>query len=327
MTPRPPAGNCYYEGYGMGRPIPSFHGFVGQRDIVTSIQTLCRGAASKGEPLPHIRFDGPSGSGKTRLAKAIAQEMGTSCLEIYSSGQSRKVQVAEMLAQVKKADILFIDEIHSLPADCQELLYPAMDRLEVPAIDSEKHIVVEGKWMTVQPFTLIAATDQPGRLAKALRQRMVLRYTLGNYTEPELRQIAFNHAAGLNMLLTPQAATRLAQAARGIPRRARHLLDSLRTATVDLNAEITKAHVGRHLRSLGIDSDNLTPTDRRYLSALRKGAGRMSLSSIALQLGLDTETVYQETEVYLQGKGYMNIGSGGRHLTDAGRELVTERGL
>jgi Holliday junction resolvasome RuvABC ATP-dependent DNA helicase subunit len=95
----------------------------------------------------------------------------------------------------------------------------------------------------------------------------------------------------------------------------------------DLNVEITKVHVDRHLKSLGIDSDNLTPTDLRYLSILQKGGGRMSLASLALQLGLDADTVYQETETYLQRKGLMNIGCGGRHLTDAGRKIVEERGL
>jgi Holliday junction DNA helicase RuvB len=311
----------------MGRPIPSFHGFVGQRDIVRSLHEHCRGAAAKGEPLPHIRLDGPSGSGKTRLAKAVAQEMGTSCHDFYSSKQSKKWQLAESLSQIKKADIVFIDEIHALPQESQEALYPAIDRLEVPEVDADKHCVVENKWRRIPPFTLIAATDQPGKLQKALRQRLVLRYTLTDYTESELRQIVFNYAAEHNMLLKPQAATRLAQAARGIPRRARHLLESLRTVMSDLNVEITKVHVDRHLKSLGIDSDNLTPTDLRYLSILQKGGGRMSLASLALQLGLDADTVYQETETYLQRKGLMNIGCGGRHLTDAGRKIVEERGL
>jgi Holliday junction DNA helicase RuvB len=311
----------------MGRPILSFRGFVGQRDTVRSLREHCRGAVAKGEPLPHIRLDGPSGSGKTRLAKAVAQEMGTSCLDFYSSRQSKKVQVAETLAQVKAGDIVFIDEIHALPLDSQELLYPAIDRLEVPEIDAEKRCVVEGKWKKIPPFTLIAATDQPGKLQKALRQRLVLRYTLADYTEPELRQIVFNYAAEHKMLLKPQAATRLAQAARGIPRRARHLLESLRTVMSDLNVEIDKVHVDRHLKSIGIDSDNLTPTDRRYLSILHKGGGRMSLASLALQLGLDADTVYQETETYLQRKGLITIGSGGRHITDAGSNLIVERGL
>lgn len=311
----------------MGRPIPSFRGFVGNRHIVRSIQEHCRGAVAKGEPLPHTRFDGPSGSGKTRLARAIAQEMGTSCLDIFASKQCRKVQVAETLSQVKAGDIVFIDEIHALPQDCQELLYPAIDRSEAPEIDAEKRCIVENKWKKIPPFTLIAATDQPGRLQKALRQRMVLRFTLTDYNEAELRQIVFNYAAERNMLLKPQAATRLAQAARGIPRRARHLLESLRTVMSDLKIEITKVHVVRHLRSLGIDNDNLTPTDIRYLSILQKGGGRMSLASLALQLGLDAATVYQETETYLQKKGLIAIGCGGRHLTDAGRKLVAERGL
>ena len=311
----------------MGHPLPSFHGFVGQRDIARSLQAHCQGAVAKGNPLPHIRLDGPSGSGKTRLAKAVAKEMGTSCLEVYASRQIRKLQLVETLASVKTGDIVFIDEIHALPTDCQELLYPAIDRQEVPEIDAEKRCAVEGKWKKVPQFTLVVATDQPGRLQKALRQRMVLRFTLSEYTEAELRQIVFNYAAERNMLLKPQAATRLALAARGIPRRARHLLESLRTVMTDLGMEVTKVLVVRHLKSLGVDADNLTPTDRRYLSILHNGGGRMSLASLALQLGLDAGTVYQETETYLQRKGLIAIGSGGRHLTDAGKRLAAERGL
>lgn len=311
----------------MGRPIPSFHGFVGQRDIARSLQAHCQGAVAKGHSLPHTRLDGPSGSGKTRLAQAIAQEMGTSCLDIFASKQCRKVHVAETLSQVKAGDLVFVDEIHALPQDCQELLYPAIDRQEAPEIDADKRCIVESKWKKIPPFTLIAATDQPGRLQKALRQRMVLRFTLTDYTEAELRQIVFSYAASSNMLLKPQAATRLAQAARGIPRRARHLLESLRTVMCDMNVEITKVHVDRHLKSLGIDADNLTPTDRRYLSVLSKCGGRMSLAGLALQLGLDTCTVYQETETFLLRMDLIGIGGGGRFLTNNGRKMVAERGL
>ena len=311
----------------MGRPIASFHGFVGQPDIVRSLQEHCRGAAAKGQPLPHIRFDGQSGTGKTRLAKAVADEMGTDCLDFYSSRQSKKWQLAGLLAMARKADIVFIDEIHALPQDCQELIYPAIDRLEVPEVNADKKCVAENSWKKIQPFTLIAATDKPGLLLNALRQRLVLRYALAEYREPELRQIVFSDAASNNMLLKPQAATRLAQAARGIPRRARHLLESLRTVMRDLNVEITKVHVDRHLKSLGIDDDNLTPTDRRYLSILRTCGGRMSLASLALQLGLDTCTVYQETETFLLRMGLIGIGGGGRYLTAEGKKLVAERGL
>ena len=150
--------------------------------------------------------------------------MQTKCHDFYSSKQAKKWKLAQMMAAVKKGDILFVDEIHSLPADCQELLYPALDRHEVPAVDPEKRRVVDGEWIQIPPFTLVVATDQPGLLRNALKQRIVLRYTLSRYGVAELRQIILNHAASLGILLKPQAATRLAEAARGIPRKARRTL-------------------------------------------------------------------------------------------------------
>jgi Holliday junction DNA helicase RuvB len=311
----------------MPRPIPSFHGFVGQREIVKSLIDHCQGAVAKAEPIPHIQFGGSSGIGKTHLARAIAAEMKTECHEFYSSRQSRKLQLVELLGKVKKADIVFIDEIHSLPADGQELLYPAIDKQRVPDVDKEKHRLIENSWVQIPPFTLIAATDQPGMLRNALRQRLVLRYMLGDYAVPEMRQIVLNHAAELKLLLKPQAATRLAEAARGIPRRARHLMTSLHTVLRDMSVELTKGDVSRHLKSLGIDGDNLTLTDRRYLTVLRERGGRMSLPNLALQLGMDVMAVQRDIEAFLIQKGWIGIECRGRFLTESGKVFVTKRGL
>jgi Holliday junction DNA helicase RuvB len=309
------------------RPMPMFHGFAGQRAIVASLQDHCRGALSKNEALPHIQFGGPSGSGKTHLARAVAKEMGTGCLEFYASRQSKKLQLVELLAKVKKSDIVFIDEIHALPADGQELLYPAIDRLQVPSIDKETHKPVENSWVQIPAFTLIAATDQPGILRNALRQRIVLRYILEEYDIVALRQIVLNSAAELGLLLKPQAATRLAAAARGVPRRARHLLKSVHTVRTDLGVEVTKGDVDRHLKSLGIDHDNLTATDRRYLSVLRQRDGYMSLPNLARLLGVDVMDVQREVEPYLLKMGCVGITSRGRFLTGTGKSYVAERRL
>lgn len=311
----------------MPRPIPSFHGFVGQRETVKSLADHCQGALAKAEPLPHVQFGGPSGIGKTQLARSVAAEMKTNCLEFYASKQSKKSQLVELLFRVQKADIVFVDEIHSLPADGQELLYPAIDQQRVPDIDKEKHRIIENSWVQIPPFTLIAATDQPGMLRNALRQRLVLRYMLGDYSTPEMRQIVLNYASELKLLLKPQAATRLAEAARGIPRRARHLMKSLHTVLRDTSVELTKGDVTRHLKSIGIDGDNLTATDRRYLRVLSERGGRMSLPNLALQLGMDVMAVQRDVEAYLIQEGWIGIESRGRFLTEAGKAFVAERGL
>ena len=311
----------------MGRPIPSWYGFVGQRSTVKSLQDHCRGALAKGEPLPHTQLGGPSGIGKTELAKAVATEMQVVSHEFYSSRQSKKWQLAHLLADVEQADIVFIDEIHSLPIDCQELLFPAIDRHQVPAVDMEKRRVCENEWIDIPLFTLIAATDQPGLLRNALTQRIVLPYTLDLYSVPEMRQIILNYAAELNVLLKPQAATRLAEAARGVPRRARQLLQSLRTVMLDLQVEVTKGMVTRHLASIGIDADNLTAIDRQYLRILRDRNSSVSLRNLAVQLGTDVDAVQRDIEGYLMSRGLVGIQSRGRFLTEVGKAFVAGRSL
>ena len=311
----------------MPRPIPSWHGFVGQREIVASLAEHARGAVQKAETLPHVLLGGQSGVGKTHLAKAVAADMQTGFHEFCCSRQAKKIDVAEKLAGVKKGDVVFLDEIHALPADSQEMLYVAIDSQRVPKIDPEKRRLVPSLWTNVPAFTLILATDQPGRLLKALRQRIVLRYMLADYTIPELRQIVFNTAAEINILLTPQAATRLAEAARGIPRMARNWMKSYRVSMPEVSVEITRGMVDRYLMSIGIDDENLTRNDIRYLQHLLKRGGRLSLDNLAVLLGTDSRQVQAEIEGYLHQRGWIGIDSRGRFLTPEGLKFCAERGI
>lgn len=304
----------------MPRPLPSWHGFVGQRAVVDSLRAHARGAKRQSAILPHISLGGPSGVGKTHLARAVAKEMGVACHEFYSSRSSKKWDVATRLSQVKRADVFFVDEVHALPTDCQELLYPAMDRQRVPAVDLEAHRVLDNEWVAIQPFTLIVSTDQPGLLLKALKQRIVLPFTLDYYADEEMRQIAMNYAEEIGVRLTPQAATRIAEAARGIPRRARHLLTSLKTAMRDPGVEVTKTMADAHLASIGINQDNMNPNDIRYLNILRDRKGHVSLTNLAIQLGTDPVAVQTDIEGYLIKRRLVGVDCRGRFLTPEGRK-------
>ena len=311
----------------MPRPIPTWHGFVGQRDIVASLAEHARGAVQKAVTLPHVLLSGQSGVGKTHLARAVSADMQTGFHDHCCDRQTKKIDVAEKLAAVKKGDIVFLDEIHALPADGQEMLYVAIDGLRVPKIDAEKRRLVPNQWTSIPAFTLILATDQPGRLLKALRQRFDPCYTLAEYTIPELRQIVFNTAAEINILLTPQAATRLAEAARGIPRLARNRMKSFRVSMPDTSVEITRGMVDRYLRSIGIDDENLTRNDIRYLRELLKRGGSLSLANLAVLLGTDVRQVQAEIEGYLHQRGWIGLDSRGRFLTPEGRNFCAERGI
>lgn len=311
----------------MARPLPTLHGFVGQRRTVDTLQAHVQGATRKSEPLPPTLLVGPSGIGKTKLAQAIASETATNFVELYSPSNPRKWQVIETLRALKPLDVAFIDEIHAFPYECQELLYPAIDSRRVPEVDADKHRIDPDKWIDIAPFTLIAATDQPGMLRKALKSRFVMQFHMDYYDVSELRQIVLNHAAELGILLTPQAATRLAEAARGIPRYACRRLESYRIWTQDLGQEVTRGMMERYLATLGIGENNLTSTDMRYLEILRERGGRASLDTLALQLNLDAIAVKFDVESYLVRRGLVGIERGGRVLAGQGRQILSDGGL
>jgi len=310
----------------MARPLTTFNGFCGQQETVDSLRQHCRGALAQSVPLPHILFAGSSGIGKTKLATAVAKEMGVNCHCVCCSNDTKKALLAEKLAGLAKADILFLDEIHALVPDCQEMLFPAIDNLVAPKVDPDtKRLIVEEK-VQIPPFTLIAASDQCGSLRNALKRRIVLTFTLGDYTLQEMRLIVGNCAAEHKILLKPQAATRIAEAARGLPRKVRHLMTSLSLCTRNPGAEITKPEAIRCLRLQGIDEDNLDKIDRRYLEYLADRRGHVSVQNIAMGLGLDQMTVKAEIEGYLVRRGLVGIDGRGRFLTGAGKELAAKRG-
>ena len=284
----------------------------------------CRGALEKSKPMLHTLLGGPSGIGKTHLAHAVAAEMETGLVEFYSARSSKRIELVERLGALKKpGDVVFIDEIHALPVDCQEILYPAIDELKIPKIDGDKRKQVSSDaWVAIPPFTLIAATDQHGQLLNALGRRLPLKWTLGWYSDTEMRQIVFNRATELGVLLNEQACTRLAKSAKGAPRRARHLLESLHLVMPVTDRPLTKPEIVRFLlESQGMDDNNLTSIDHAYLDALRKNPV-LSLQNIARQLGLDMKAVCRDIEEYLIRRGLIVIGSQGRRLTEDGLALA-----
>ena len=305
----------------------SFHGFLGQNHIVRSLKEHCTGALSKGDPLPHILLMGESGFGKTHLATAVAAEMGTTCHTFFASPQTKRWQLASDLSRVQKGDCFYIDEIHALLDSVQECLYPALDTWRVPVVDNDTHRIIENEWITVPAFTLICSSDQSGKLKNALRQRLVLRYTLTDYSEEEMRYIVNSRASSLNVLLSPQAARRIAQAARGVPRRAKHILHSLHTCMEDPAIVVTKPMAQRHLFSIGIDDANFTPTDNAYVGVLARRGGFVSLQTIALQLGLDEMSLKRDVEAYLLKRELLSVDSRGRCLSSKGIAFAVERGL
>lgn len=311
----------------MARALMTFHGFCGQVKIVQLLLQLCRGALAQNVPLPHFRFGGRSGAGKTALAKAVAIEMGTGFHSLFCSRETTKLLLIETFLLIEKSSIFFLDEVHALSTDCQELLYQAIDNLAVPKVDPENKRISADEKVQIQPFTLIVASDQCGKLRPALRRRIVLEFTLDYYPVAEMRLIVGNYAAELGILLSAQATTRIAEAARGLPRKVRHLMQPLKLCVKDPSSEISKPEVDRCFNDMGIDDNNLTTVDRRYMAFLAQRAGHVSELNICSALGLDRQLVATEIEGYLIRQGLVGIDGRGRFLTDSGRALVVKGGV
>ena len=264
--------------------------------------------------------------GKTAIASCVSKELGTNLLPLFASPQTKRWQLARLLSQVKRCDVVFIDEIHQLHDSVQEVLYPAIDNHKVAIVD-EANRIQENQWLDIPQFSVIVATDQPGAIVNALRQRMALRYVLQPYSTPEMRVIVSNRAAEIGILLSPQACSRIAEAARGVPRRAKHILQSLHTVIEDAGVIVSKTMSNAHLASIGIDRENLTESDRRYLGVLGRANRCVSLNNLSQSLGLDEASVVRDVEPYLMQMELISVESRGRSLTEQGRRYVQDRRL
>jgi holliday junction DNA helicase RuvB len=305
----------------MGRPLSPFHGFYGQFAMVSHVRRLVRGARLRGEPLPPLLLLGPSGVGKTRFVDALAADGGVA-RHILFAGRSVKVADAvSAITALKPFDLLFIDEAHSLAEDEQQVLFRAIDCREVPAVNGRQ--VDRSKFEPVNPFGLVLATNQPGRLVPALRRR-TLELVFLPYTVTELAWVGRRLAETLGVELSAQAARRLAETAHGTPARVRRRLETLRSYWPE-RLRFTQEHVERVLAREGIDDAGLTAHQRHYLRCLAE-SGEETLRRLALRLGVDPRYVADEVEADLIFAGYVAAGDGPRRaLTPAGREFVSAR--
>lgn len=308
----------------MGRP-PHIEGddFIGQKAIFTYVRTIYKGAIQLGRTAPPLLFFGSPGCGKTSSAGILAGEFGSKFHTIFGSREVTPVVLVARLRDAKHGDVVFIDEVHSLPKTTQETLFLYIDKQKLPAINDNR--IDTTRLESAAATNLILATTWPGQLLAPLLNRVdIVRFQ--PYSIGELKTLVEKHAARQNVTLTPQGARILAERCQGSPRAAKRLTDLLIIAR-PLQPGFTQADVETWLREKGISQHGLTPIQTEYLFALTASPGRRSTLErlVARISGVDAGYVRRDVEPYILTLGAVVIEpSRQRVLTDAGRSIVEE---
>lgn len=293
----------------------SFNEFLGQEQAKYNLQVYVATAAQRGEALDHILLAGPPGLGKTTLAGILANEMGARLVVVNAPSIKSKGELASLLVSLKKGDILFLDEIHSLHPKVEEVLYPAMEDYKLVIMAGNNALNI-----SLEPFTLIGATTREGMLQRPLRDRFGEIIRMHPYSEEELTVIVKNSATKLNLVCGDDAAKELARRARGTPRIANRLLRRIRDfaqyqGTNVITAEIVNATCDR----LGVDSLGLDETSQRYLRILLEKGVAVGLNVMVSLLGESKDTVEDVIEPHLMRLDLIERTTKGRVATAKAR--------
>ena len=291
--------------------------YTGQERMKESLRVCIQAAKGRGEPLDHAIFYGPPGLGKTTIAHVIAREMGggirsTSGLVLNHAGD-----LAAILANLQDHDVLFIDEIHRLPAAVEEALYPAMEDFQIDLVIGQGPATRTMK-LDLPPFTLVGATTKAGALTSPLRERFGLVYRLDFYTAEELEAIVNRSAGLLNVTIEPGGAEEISQRARGTPRIANRLIRRVRDfADVKAQGVITRQVAQDALHWLGVDDAGFDEMDRKILLTIldKFNGGPVGVEALATAVREEKATLEDVYEPFLLQAGYLDRTARGRQLT------------
>ncbi len=293
---------------------------VGQKKVVERLQIVLDAARKRGEPLGHLLLDGPPGLGKTTLATVLPKELGVELQITSGPALSAPKDLLPYLTNASHGSILFIDEIHRMPAAVEEFIYPAMEDFRVD-ITLGEGLNARTINMKLQQFTVIGATTRSGMLTAPLRDRFVNREHLDWYTDDELVRIITRNARKLKTEMTDAAAFEIACRSRSTPRKANNLLRWTRDfATSRGDGRITDELTQRALQLRGVDALGLEEQDRRYLEVLLKvfSGNPAGLMAIAHTMNIPPDTLEDEVEPFLLRTGLIQRTPRGRLLTTAG---------
>ena len=294
--------------------------FVGQERVKEQLKIALEAAQARGEALDHVLLAGPPGLGKTSLAQIIRNELGVGIRQVAGPGLERK-DIAAILTSLDARDVLFIDEIHRMSRATEEILYPALEDFRLDLVMGQGP-AARTLTLDLAPFTLVGATTRTGLLTTPLRDRFGLTFRLDLYDATELAAIVHRSARILNVAIDHDAAELVAARSRGTPRIANRILRRVRdVAEVRHEGAVTTAVAEEALTLLEVDWAGLERFDRELLRAVveKFGGGPVGLSTLAVSLGEEAETIEDVYEPFLLQLGFLQRTPRGRVVTDLGR--------
>ena len=292
--------------------------YIGQKKAKEMMKVYIEAAKGRKEPLDHVLLYGPPGLGKTTLAGIIANEMGVHIKITSGPAIEKPGDVAAILNNLKEGDVLFVDEIHRLNRQVEEVLYPAMEDFAIDVVIG-KGATSKSIRLELPKFTLIGATTRAGMLSAPLRDRFGVVNRLEYYTLSELKTIVVRSAKVLGVKVEEDAALEMAKRSRGTPRLANRILKRVRDfAEVKYDGKLTKEVATEVLALLNIDGYGLDHIDRQILTTMieKFSGGPVGLETIAVSIGEDTATIEDVYEPYLIQSGFIARTQRGRIVTD-----------
>ena len=292
--------------------------YIGQEKAKANLKVYIEAAKQRGESLDHVLFYGPPGLGKTTLAGIIANEMGVHMKVTSGPAIGKPGEMAAILSNLAEGDILFVDEIHRLNRQVEEVLYPAMEDYVIDIMVG-KGATARSIRLDLPHFTLVGATTRAGLLSAPLRDRFGVVHHLEFYNVEELKTIIVQSAKKLEVKIDEEGAIELARRSRGTPRLANRLLKRVRDfAQVQYNGEITKEVASFALDLLEVDKMGLDQNDRNILLTIieKFQGGPVGLDTLAAAIGEDAGTIEDVYEPYLVKNGFINRTPKGRVATE-----------